>query len=121
MSSSTTLEIVRQRLLDLHDKSCLTWRQISDLPGYQGINHATLAGIARGRDPKDMRVRQLLGLPLPTAHITVVIGYVPEGSMSLGAWRCDCGQWFISNSGNRRKCYICSPYKGKRRKDKERL
>ena len=111
-----TLRDVQQRLLQLHDKDKLSWRKISLLPEYQGINHATISGTARGRDPKNIQVRQRLGLPMPTAHITVVIGHVPEGTMSIGALQCECGQWFISNSGNRRKCFMCSPYKGKKKK-----
>ena len=111
----STLREIQRRLIQMHNHSEMSWREIAEMPEYQGINHATISAIARGRDPKNLHIRQILGLPLPTAYITVVIGHVPEGSMSLGAWRCDCGQWFIPNHPARRRCFICRPYKGKRK------
>jgi hypothetical protein len=47
--------------------------------------------------------------------VKAVDGSVVQGSQSLGSLICSCGQPFISNHPRRRKCFICSKYRGKRR------
>lgn len=79
------------------------------------VTHAVIQRILDGQEPKDQRNRSALGL-VAYAYVYVVTGgEVPPGAQVVSASRCDCGQWFIPNAPNRRKCFICSPYK-KRRK-----
>ena len=57
------LYTIKKRLNHLHGSRGLSWRAIAALEPYKGISHATLAAIAKGREPKDPDVRAKLGLP----------------------------------------------------------
>lgn len=76
-----------------------------------GVNAAMARMIANGYHP-GKRIRLRLGLP-PETTIVVISGEVPPGSQSIAARRCQCGHWFIANHPRRKKCFICSPYRGK--------
>lgn len=50
-------------------------------------------------------------------HNSIVVlvgpGDIPPGAQAIAARPCPCDQWFIPNTPTRRKCFICSPFKGK--------
>ncbi len=70
------------------------------------------ADIAYGYSP-GKKIRGLLGLPAESS-VVVMAGEVPAGSQAVAALQCECGQWFIANHPRRRRCFVCSPYKGRR-------
>lgn len=108
----TTSDTAQGRLKMLHDTSGLSWRRIAALEAYEGIPAGTLATIGKtGMVPKKWRGR--FGLA-EMATITVMDGEVPAGSQSISARRCECGEWFISNHPRRRRCFMCSPWRGRR-------
>lgn len=74
------------------------------------MNPAMARLIAQGYLP-GKKVRGLLGLP-PESSVVVMAGDVPAGSQALAAMQCGCGQWFIPNHPRRKRCFVCSPYKG---------
>jgi hypothetical protein len=89
----------------------LSWRQISEIPPFTKIPRGTLSVIAKtGKVPR--RWREQLGLP-PETTVVVISGAVPPGSQAIAAKQCACCRWFISNHPRRKRCFICSPYKGK--------
>ncbi len=89
-----------------------SWRKVAER---RHITKALAWRIAnKGYEPKRFAIRKLLGLPL-VAMVTPVMADIPFGAQALYARLCPCGQWFIPNSGNRGKCFICSPYR-KRKK-----
>jgi hypothetical protein len=77
-----SLDIVRNRILDLHTGSDgkrpkMAFRRIAQLPDYLGVPPGTLCSIAKGRDPKSPRIRTILGLPaLALAPVCVKCGEV---------------------------------------------
>lgn len=73
--STGSLEEIRTRLNKCH--KFLSWREIASMEDYEGISHATLSAIARGRDPKSPAIRCKLGLPaLAPAPVCPVHGVV---------------------------------------------
>ena len=68
--------------------------------------------IANGYNP-GKKIRKKLGLQ-EIATVVVIEGEAPNGTLAHSAQRCHCGQWYISNHPRRHKCFICSPYKGKK-------
>ncbi len=79
------------------------------------VTHAVIQRILDGQEPKDQRNRSALGL-VAYAYVYVVTGgEVPPGAQVVSAMQCECGQWFIPNTPSRRRCFICSPYKKKRK------
>lgn len=103
-----------ERLKSLRDTSLLSFRQIADLPEFTGIPPGTLCAIYKGKSvPKRWRAR----FGMPDAALVVVVGEaeIPPGTQVATASRCACGQWFVSNHPRRARCFICSPYKGRRK------
>jgi hypothetical protein len=78
-----------------------------------GIFPSMARMISLGYEPGP-RIRAKLGLP-QIANVVVVEGVVPAGSQSIAAQQCPCGQWFISNHPRRKRCFVCSPYRKKRK------
>ena len=110
----------RADLAQLHDVDNLSWRRIAGLEKYCGISHATLDAIYHGRVSVPLKVRKQLGWPLAATVIVVGDGgVIPDGTQALLARQCPCGQWFIPNSGNRRRCFICSPFRKRKKKESE--
>jgi hypothetical protein len=70
----------------------------------------------KGYEPKRFDIRKALELPL-VATVTPVLADIPFGAQALYAKMCPCGQWFIPNSGNRARCFICSPFRKRKKKD----
>ena len=58
------LDIARERLNRLHDIPGNSWRKIALLDAYIGIPAGSLCSIAKGREPKNLEHRRILGLPL---------------------------------------------------------
>ena len=75
----------------------------------------TLWSIAKGNRPVPAKWREKFGLP-PVSTVEPIAGEIPHGAQALGAMRCECGMPFISNHPRRRRCFICSPYRGKDRR-----
>jgi len=71
----------------------------------------TVYRIAHGYQPKTIKLLLHFDLPLPEARVIAVAGIVPDGTQTIGALRCVCGDWFIPNHPRRRKCFVCSPYR----------
>lgn len=88
-----------------------SWRRVGER---FGLNPATARLIAKGREPGH-KVRKQLGLPIFSTVVVITGEPIPAGTQVITAALCACGQWYVSNSGNRTHCYICSPYKGKRK------
>jgi hypothetical protein len=108
-----TPDTVKDRLNYFHDTIGLTWREIANLGDYKGIPAGTLCSVAHGAEPKHAH-RAQLGLP-PISDVIYLYGYMPTGeAISIGAILCGCGQLFISNHPARKRCFICSPWRGKR-------
>ncbi len=100
-----------QICLDLQERHALSqsWRVAGDA---YGLNPAMARMIAYGYSP-GKKIRGLLGLPAESS-VVVMAGEVPAGSQAVAALQCECGQWFIANHPRRRRCFVCSPYKGRR-------
>lgn len=92
-----------------HHARLQSWRKTGAI---FGLNPAMARLIALGYEP-GRRVREQLGLP-PAASVVPVAGAVPDGTQVAAATRCSCGRWFVSNHPRRKRCFICSPYKGKK-------
>jgi hypothetical protein len=58
-----SLDMVQERLNCLHEIGGLSWRRIAALEEYEGIPPGTLNAIAKGREPKKLEHRKILGLP----------------------------------------------------------
>ena len=65
--------------------------------------------IAMGYNP-GKKIRCRLGLP-PMSTVIIVTGTIPDGTQSLGALLCPCGRWFIPNTGKRKRCFVCTPFR----------
>jgi hypothetical protein len=91
-----------------------SWRKVGAKFGITGAMAFRI--VRRDYEPKTNEIRGVLGLP-PSSKVIPVNGReIPNGTQALVAEYCiDCGQPFISNHPRRRKCFICSPYRGKRR------
>lgn len=102
----------RERLNYLHGIG-MSWREIARLDDYKPIPAGSLNRFAK-HDYLAPKWCIRLGIPVE-GKVQVIFGVVPDGAQVIGAQECDCGQWFISNHPRRSKCFICSPYKGKRK------
>ena len=98
---------IKNKLNSQHDTIGLSWHKLARI---YNIPCSTLWDIARGKPIPSIHYLKL-GLEPPEANIHIIAGIVPNGSVSLGALQCKCGQWFISNHPCRKYCFICSPYK----------
>jgi len=103
----TTLE----RFICLRDNTSLSWRTIATLSEFHRIPPGTLSAIYKTKKVPKKWYRRF-NMP-PETTIVVITGEVPAGSQAIAAQRCECGQHFISNHPRRRKCFICSAYRGK--------
>jgi hypothetical protein len=63
-NSVQSLDIVREHLVSIRGTNMTPWREIAQMPEYQGIPAGTLCAIAKGREPKCAKVRKILGLPI---------------------------------------------------------
>ena len=53
---------LRQRLQHLCDELGMKWRDIGEMPEFNGVSFGTLNAIYHGREPKDLSTRRKLGL-----------------------------------------------------------
>jgi len=92
-----------------------TWDRVGDQIGITGAMANRIAN--EGYDPRDLKIRAKLDLP-STFEVQGVIGItdVANAQVGINARTCikkTCDRRFISNAPNRRKCFDCSPYRGK--------
>jgi hypothetical protein len=116
LGSMTKTELAKVFLEKNHPGSNgkkMTWQAIADQYG-PPITKPMVWRIANDPDyePKDQKTRFILGLSV-VAIVIPINGIIPEGSLSLSAEQCACGQWYISNHPRRGKCFICSPARRK--------
>jgi hypothetical protein len=89
-------------------------RSLRDLAKEFGVSYGVIQRALDGRFPKRFDLRVRMGLP-EISEVLTVNGNVPYRSQTLGAQRCACGQHFISNHPRRKRCFICSPFRGKKK------
>ena len=90
-----------------------SWERVA---GRHGITKPLAWRIALKRyEPKRFEIRKTLGLPL-VATVTPVLAAIPYGAQALYAKLCKCGRWFIPNSGKRQACFVCNPYRKRKKK-----
>jgi hypothetical protein len=80
---------------------------------YPGLNYADIQRASKGIFPRSATKRQIFELP-DFARVLAIDNEIPDGSQVLKASHCiECNQPFVSNHPRRRKCFLCSPYRGK--------
>lgn len=81
---------------------------------YPGLNFADISRALKGQFPKSNSKRWAFGLMNYADVQLITDGQIPPGSQAISAKKCiDCPQWFIPNNPNRKRCFICSPFRGK--------
>jgi hypothetical protein len=105
-----TLDVLRLEIKNKRFVGQMTWQNIAE--GY-GINRAMARLIALGYEP-GKKVRNALNLSPSATVIVFGEGDVPDGSQTIRAIQCACGQWFIPNHPARTHCFLCRPARGKR-------
>ena len=101
----------REKLIE--EKANATYDELSKK---YGINKFYLCRMVHDRSYlPPLKICARLGIKT-LATVVVIAGEVPAGSQALTAQQCPCGQWFISNHPQRKKCFVHSPYKGKKGK-----
>ena len=63
-------------------------------------------------EPKAPEIRGILGLD-QESPVVFVDGKSRPKAQAVGVQRCGCGRWFVSNHPRRRKCFVCSPFRGR--------
>lgn len=72
--------------------------------------------INEGWEPDDSDIRDALGLPQKSMVISTGGQAIPSGAQAHHALQCRCATWFIPNHPLRKRCFDCSPYRGKIRR-----
>ena len=84
--------------------------------GFGGcVSFGAVQRVLAGHEPHDPEVRRAFGLADYHAIVIVGPGVVPPGTQVITAEQCSCGAWFIPNHPRRRRCFVCSPYRGRKR------
>lgn len=110
--SQTPEQAIVLRLRELNRSS--SWAKIALMGEWSPIPGGTLSSISTGYPVPD-KWRPRLDLP-PKSKVIVVLGEVPSGSQCIGADICIlCGRPYVSNHPRRKRCFVCSPYGGKKR------
>jgi hypothetical protein len=105
-----TLDTLRQEIKNKRYADQMTWQ---DIAKDYGVNRAMARLIALGYQP-GKKIRNVLKLS-PSATVVVFgDGEVPDGSQTIRAFQCACGQWFIPNHPARTHCFLCRPSGRKR-------
>lgn len=107
----TTVTDTKVQLSGLYRTGRYTWQEIAEI---YDIPKATIHAFATGRRSLPIKHYAKFGIEY-SGQVGSLDGDIPDGTVSLGAMRCQCGQWFISNHPRRRKCFVCSPYRGRKR------
>jgi len=101
--SGYTWEEIRRILVDPNDlekiSRSLVWK-VANVPEYE---------------PRDLDIRAALGLDQESS-VRYVDGRPRPRAQALDVMVCGCGRHFVSNHPRRRKCFVCSPYRGKSKK-----
>ena len=80
------------------------------------ISYGDIGRIIKGVFPKRAEKRIALGLPPRFAVILIGEGTIPDGSQTIRALQCCCGQWFVPNTAKRKKCFICTHFRTRKKK-----
>jgi len=95
-----------------------SWKKVAEKWSYDvGVvcHKATISRMAAGKyEPKRYEIRCVFGLHT-SGTIKPIAGAIPDGTQALFAQQCECGQYYISNHPLRRKCFVCSPYRKRKR------
>ena len=78
-----------------------------------GVLACIAFSLEAGYEPKDPVIREVLGLDREST-VVFVDGQRRPRAQAVGAVRCACGQWYVSNHPRRRRCFGCSPFGGRR-------
>lgn len=114
---------LRRHLLTLRgpeDRPRMTWFQIHQetVPERHRdqVSIATVWKIAMRPpyEPQDLAIRHILGLN-GEAQVQYLDGRQRPRAQAVGAVPCACGQWYVSNHPRRGRCFVCSPYRGRRK------
>ena len=107
-----TIYDTRQEISSFREeKPPLSWEKIG---AHYGLTGAHIWKIANDDyEPIRADIRFALGLPAMTTIIVMNGNDIPSGSQVLHASFCECGQSYISNHPRRKRCFKCSPYRGK--------
>lgn len=118
-----TIDELRERILGIRGSNGhakLSWAKVHraivpDTVRAQ-VSVACVYRIARepGYEPKDPEIREILGLDTDSP-VMFVDGRTRPRARALDAMQCGCGEWFVSNHPRRRKCFTCSPFRGRKR------
>lgn len=120
---------LRQQLLELRSqpyfgRSETPWYIVRDaiLPNGKRalVSAATVWKIAMRPpyEPRNAAIRDALGLD-PESAVTFVDGRQKPRAQALDVSECECGRYFVSNHPRRRRCFICSPYRGGRQPERK--
>ena len=116
-----TIDELRRKILDIRGRNGdpkLSWakvhREIVPAGRQDQVSVALVYRVARepGYEPKDLEIRDILGLDRESA-VVFVDGRTRPRAQAVGAVQCACGQWYVSNHPRRRRCFKCSPFRGK--------
>lgn len=106
---------LRQILIEQHLRLG-SWRRVGDWLGISAPMARLIAD--KGHYPGPDICRKV-GLPVAAQVVVIGGGDIPPGAQVVSALRCACGQWFVPNHPRRRRCFICSPFRG--RQDNQQL
>ena len=114
------IEELRAKILGVRlNKPELSWAKVHQVVVPDGcrdqVSVALVYRIATepGYEPKEPEIRDVLGLDQESA-VTFVDGKPRPRSSALDVKRCACGRYFVSNHPRRRRCFSCSPFRGKK-------
>jgi hypothetical protein len=100
------LEQLSCEIREIHETT-QSWQKAAEP---YGINKAMARLLAMGYNP-GKKIRHKLNLP-EMAQVVAMEGEIPDGAQVIKASLCECGQYFISNHPRRKRCFICSPFRG---------
>ena len=107
-----TFGALRDYLTGLHREKSL--RKIAREVYHDQVTIGTLDRVIQGIEPKTPEIRAVFGLA-PASMVIPVAGSVPDGTQVVAASRCSCGRYFVSNHPRRQKCFICSPFRARKK------
>lgn len=90
------------------------WRKVGAQYGVSGA--LVYRVVMTDYEPKDPEIRHRLGAPVLGLVQCMVDEVLPPGTQVMGSACCArCGRPFVPNHPLRKKCYICAPYRGRRK------
>lgn len=109
-----TPDMLRALIRELNGPGGLSFRKIALLEEFAPVPAGTLCSFAGGA-PMPFKWYPRFGWSRSVEVELVSGSSLPTGLQVLGAERCcQCGAPFASNHPLRRRCFSCSPYRGRR-------